>query len=99
MTKKTEKLEVYAYGIKLLNGANCQKENAAFLLEDENGKELQPVFFDLADFQNYLSYKVDSIYSSDYFYILIQQAGGKLLNDLLHHYKDFLNSKFNTLCK
>lgn len=97
MTKKTENLEVYAFGIKLLQHIEGQKENAAFLLEDENGKELQPVFFDLAEFQNYLAYKVDSIYSSDYFYILIQQSGSIVLNTLLHHYKDFLDSKFNTV--
>lgn len=94
-----KKLEVYAFGVKLLQHIEGQKENAAFLLEDENGKELQPVFFDLADFQNYLSYKVDSIYSSDYFYILIQQAGSHLLNDVLQHYNAFLKSKFNTLWK
>ena len=99
MTKKSEKLEVYAYGVKLLQHIEGQKENAAFLLEDENGKELQPVFFDLSDFQNYLSYKVDSIYYSNYFYVLLQHAGSFTLLEMLQHYKDFLNSKFNTLWK
>ena len=90
MTKKSEQLEVYAYGVKLLQHIEGQKENAAFLLEDENGKELQPVFFNIADFQNYLELEVNPVYGSEYFYILLQQAGNYTLFEMLQHYKDFL---------